>query len=119
MNALALPVGIARRSPTFAVGASVVLLLLLAALFADLIAPFNPTPVVSWSMRTSRGVIVRRDSRKADWAGERAPTMRSSSSRSLRGSTPEASAARHRMLSRMLQSTATIANAERINIRAR
>ena len=43
MSALALPIGITRRSPTFAVGASIVLLLLLAAIFADVISPFNPT----------------------------------------------------------------------------
>jgi peptide/nickel transport system permease protein len=47
MTALALPVGIvagvARRSPTFAVGSSIVLVLLLAAILADLISPYSPT----------------------------------------------------------------------------
>jgi peptide/nickel transport system permease protein len=43
MSALAIPLGITRRSPTFAIGGSVVLLLLLTAIFADLIAPYSPT----------------------------------------------------------------------------
>lgn len=43
MSAIALPVGITRRSPTFAVGVSIVLLLLLAALCAGLISPYAPT----------------------------------------------------------------------------
>jgi peptide/nickel transport system permease protein len=37
------PLGVARRSPTFAVGATIVLVLLFAAAFANLIAPFSPT----------------------------------------------------------------------------
>lgn len=36
-------IGIARRSPTFAVGATVILLFALLALFADLVAPLPPT----------------------------------------------------------------------------
>lgn len=55
MSALALPVGIARRSPTFAVGASVVLLLLLAAVFADLIAPFSPTQAFPYEVLKAPG----------------------------------------------------------------
>jgi peptide/nickel transport system permease protein len=37
------PLGIARRSPTFAVGASIVGMLLLAAIFANVMAPYGPT----------------------------------------------------------------------------
>jgi peptide/nickel transport system permease protein len=37
------PLGIARRSPTFAVGAAIVGVLLVAALFADVISPYRPT----------------------------------------------------------------------------
>ena len=37
------PVGIARRSPTFAAGAAIVGLFLLLAIFANLISPFGPT----------------------------------------------------------------------------
>lgn len=55
MSALALPVGIARRSPTFAVGASVVLLLVLAAVFADLIAPFSPTQAFPYEVLKAPG----------------------------------------------------------------
>jgi peptide/nickel transport system permease protein len=55
MIALALPIGIARRSPTFAVGGSVVLLLLLAAIFADLIAPFSPTQAFPYEVLKAPG----------------------------------------------------------------
>lgn len=55
MSALALPVGIARRSPTFAVGALVVLLLVLAAVCADLIAPFSPTQAFPYEVLRAPG----------------------------------------------------------------
>ena len=55
MSALALPLGVARRSPTFAVGVSVVLLLLLTAIFADLIAPFNPTQAFPYEVLKAPG----------------------------------------------------------------
>ena len=37
------PLGIARHSPTLAIGFLIVLLFLLLAILADVIAPFNPT----------------------------------------------------------------------------
>jgi len=40
---LGYPLGIARRSPTFAIGFLIVLAFLLLAIAADVIAPFNPT----------------------------------------------------------------------------
>ena len=40
---LARPVGVARRSPTFAAGATMVAFFLVLSVFADLIAPFGPT----------------------------------------------------------------------------
>lgn len=40
---LGYPLGIARRSPTFAIGFLIVLAFLLLAILADVIAPFNPT----------------------------------------------------------------------------
>ena len=43
MSSIALSLGVTRRSPTFAVGASIVLLLLLTAIFANFIAPYAPT----------------------------------------------------------------------------
>src|SRR5688572_21161981 len=43
MSSIALSLGITRRSPTFAVGAAIVLLLLLTAIFANFIAPYAPT----------------------------------------------------------------------------
>lgn len=43
MSSLAVPLGIARRSPTFAVGTAIVGILLLTALFADVISPYGPT----------------------------------------------------------------------------
>jgi peptide/nickel transport system permease protein len=49
------PLGIARRSPTFAVGASVVLVLLLAAICADLIAPFSPTRAFPYEVLKAPG----------------------------------------------------------------
>lgn len=55
MTALALPLGVARRSPTFAVGASVVLLLLLTAIFAGLIAPFSPTQAFPYEVLKAPG----------------------------------------------------------------
>jgi peptide/nickel transport system permease protein len=55
MTALALPLGVARRSPTFAVGASVVLLLLLTAIFAGLIAPFSPTQTFPYEVLKAPG----------------------------------------------------------------
>ena len=59
MSALALPIGVvagvARRSPTFAVGASVVLVLLLAAILADLIAPFSPTQAFPYEVLKAPG----------------------------------------------------------------
>ena len=55
MSALALPVGIVRRSPTFAVGASIVLLLLLMAIFADLVAPFSPTQAFPYEVLKAPG----------------------------------------------------------------
>jgi peptide/nickel transport system permease protein len=55
MTALALPLGVARRSPTFAVGLSIVLLLLLTAIFADLIAPFRPTEAFPYAVLKAPG----------------------------------------------------------------
>ena len=55
MTALALPIGVARRSPTFAVGASIVLLLLLAAVFAGLISPFSPTQAFPYEVLKAPG----------------------------------------------------------------
>lgn len=55
MTALALPAGVARRSPTFAVGASIVLLLLLTAIFADLIAPHGPTQAYPYEVLKAPG----------------------------------------------------------------
>jgi peptide/nickel transport system permease protein len=55
MTALALALGVARRSPTFAVGASVVLLLLLTAVFAGLIAPFSPTQAFPYEVLKAPG----------------------------------------------------------------
>jgi len=43
MSLLVLPLGIARRSPTFAAGAAIVGILLLTALLADVISPYGPT----------------------------------------------------------------------------
>ncbi len=43
MSSIALSFGVARRSPTFAVGATIVGILLLTALLADLISPYPPT----------------------------------------------------------------------------
>lgn len=55
MTALALPTGIARRSPTFAVGASIVLLLLLTAIFADFFAPHGPTQAYPYEVLKAPG----------------------------------------------------------------
>ncbi|HYL87202.1 MAG TPA: ABC transporter permease [Burkholderiales bacterium] len=43
MSSLVLPLGIARRSPTFAAGAAIVGVLLLTAFLADVISPYGPT----------------------------------------------------------------------------
>jgi peptide/nickel transport system permease protein len=54
MSTIALPAGviagITRRSPTFAVGAAIVGLLLLAALLADVISPFGPTDAFPYAV---------------------------------------------------------------------
>jgi len=55
VSTLALPLGITRRSPTFAVGASIVLLLLLAAIFADVISPFHPTQAFPYEVLKAPG----------------------------------------------------------------
>jgi len=55
MSALALPAGIARRSPTFTVGVSIVLLLLLTAIFADFIAPHGPTQAYPYEVLKAPG----------------------------------------------------------------
>jgi peptide/nickel transport system permease protein len=46
----AYPLGIARRSPTFAIGFCIVLFFLLLAIFADVIAPFNPTSAFPYAI---------------------------------------------------------------------
>jgi len=43
MSSLVLPLGIARRSPTFAAGVAIVGILLLTAFLADVISPYGPT----------------------------------------------------------------------------
>jgi len=55
MTALALPLGVARRSPTFAVGASIVGLLVLTAILADWIAPFAPTQAFPYEVLKAPG----------------------------------------------------------------
>ena len=49
------PLGIARRSPTFAIGFCIVLLFLLLAILADLIAPFNPTRAFPYAVLRAPG----------------------------------------------------------------
>jgi peptide/nickel transport system permease protein len=49
------PLGVARRSPTFAVGATMVGLFLVLALFADLIAPFGPTQAFPYEVLKAPG----------------------------------------------------------------
>ena len=52
---LGYPQGIARRSPTFAIGFLIVLLFLLLAVLADLIAPFNPTRAFPYAVLRAPG----------------------------------------------------------------
>jgi peptide/nickel transport system permease protein len=52
---LAYPLGLARRSPTFVVGLVIVLFFLLLAVFAPLIAPFNPTQSFSYEVLQAPG----------------------------------------------------------------
>ena len=51
----AYPQGIARRSPTFAIGFCAVLFFLLLAVFADVIAPFNPTQAFPYATLQAPG----------------------------------------------------------------
>ena len=55
MTAFALPLGVARRSPTFAVGLSIIGLFLLAAIGADLIAPHGPTQAYPYEVLKAPG----------------------------------------------------------------
>jgi peptide/nickel transport system permease protein len=52
---LAYPLGLARRSPTFVVGLVIVLFFLLLAVFAPLIATFNPTQSFSYEVLQAPG----------------------------------------------------------------
>ena len=52
---LAYPLGLARRSPTFVVGLGIVVFFLLLAVFAPLIAPFNPTQSFSYEVLQAPG----------------------------------------------------------------
>lgn len=54
-HGLAYPLGLARRSPTFVVGLVIVLFFLLLAVFAPLIAPFNPTQSFSYEVLQAPG----------------------------------------------------------------
>jgi len=49
------PIGIARRSPTFAVGATIVGFFLFLAIFANLIAPFGPTQAFPYEVLKAPG----------------------------------------------------------------
>jgi peptide/nickel transport system permease protein len=49
------PIGIARRSPTFAVGAAIVGFFLFLAIFANLIAPFGPTQAFPYEVLKAPG----------------------------------------------------------------
>lgn len=53
---LAYPLGIARRSPTFAIGLCLVLFFVLLAVFADLVAPFNPTQAFPYEILRAPGL---------------------------------------------------------------
>jgi peptide/nickel transport system permease protein len=46
----AYPLGLARRSPTFAIGFCTVVFFLLLAIFANVIAPYNPTQIFSYDI---------------------------------------------------------------------
>ena len=54
-HGLAYPLGVARRSPTFVVGLGIVVFFLLLAVFAPLIAPFNPTQSFSYEVLQAPG----------------------------------------------------------------
>jgi peptide/nickel transport system permease protein len=55
VTALAWPVGVARRSPTFAVGAALVGFFLMLAVLADLIAPYGPTQAFPYEVLKAPG----------------------------------------------------------------
>ena len=46
----AYPLGLARRSPTFAIGFCTVVFFMLLAIFANVIAPYNPTQIFSYDI---------------------------------------------------------------------